>query len=90
MLKDIITTYSDSTRRGALLDIGNSFSNVNTLRDIAGKNALVDCALVMYAGDDPELQSKLSEVLDSRELCSDIEHVRKSILLREKRKSITR
>lgn len=78
-------THADSTRRETLVDIARAFGDEEELKKLATENALVSCALALYADGDEVLMSTLSKYLDVAELREDIKHVRHSEAIRKKR-----
>lgn len=83
MTNDFISNQFDKSRREVLLNVCSLFDNPNYLREIAGENALLDCTLYLLALNNDELKTKLSNVLNIKDLEIDIQHIVKNRELRK-------
>lgn len=61
-------------RREVLLTLTDWLSDVDTLKNVVGRNVTVDCALYMLALKDETLMHNLSSVFSTEELTDDISH----------------
>lgn len=86
MYNDFIKNNSEKTRREVLINVRELLNDVNKLKELAGKNALLDCALYLVAKDDSKLMHRLNYVISTDELIADIKHINKSSDLKEIKK----
>lgn len=86
MYNDFIKNNSEKTRREVLINVRELLNDVNKLKELAGTNALLDCALYLVAKDDPKLMHRLDYVISTDELIADIKHINKSSNLKEIKK----
>lgn len=70
-----LSYFDNRPRREILLTLVNALSNEDCLDEIAGENALLDCALYLVAKHDSELKAHLDAHLDTEDLSRDIRHV---------------
>lgn len=70
-----ITGTINKSRRSVLLEALALFDDMEKLKAVAGKNALLDCTLFMLAKDDPSLMKKLDACIAVDELTQDIKHI---------------
>lgn len=80
----MLRRFMDKTRRAVLIDIAKILQNEKDLKRYAGKNALIDCALLISAENDEELLQRLNRYIDTDELRKDIKHVNHSMQLKRK------
>ena len=72
-----ITGTINKSRRSVLLEALALFDDMEKLKAVAGKNALLDCTLFMLAKDDTSLMKKLDACIAVDELTRDIKHIGK-------------
>lgn len=77
MCKEYICNSADKTRREVLISVFDVLENENKLKELAGKNALLDCALCMAAETDPQYKIVLRKYISPEELKDDIDHIKK-------------
>lgn len=90
MSTNFVVDTADKTRRELLIRVNDLFDNPSELKKLAGSNALLDCALVLFAEGDELRTSVLNTVLDVEQLREDIAHVRRSAEIRAKRREMLR
>lgn len=66
------------SRRDVLLACYEMLNDYNTLVQVVGKDATLDCTLYSIAKHDPVLLKRLNSVLSVSELEEDIKHIVKS------------
>lgn len=86
MCTNFIKNNSDKTRREVLINVRELLNDADKLKALAGTNALLDCALYLVAKDEPNLLSRLENVISTEELFKDITHINKSSSLKDIKK----
>lgn len=77
MVEEFINSTLDKSRREVLINLMNLLNNKASLETVAGKNALLDCALYALAKNDSELLSNLNEFVSVEDLLFDIKHTQR-------------
>lgn len=77
MVEEFINSTLDKSRREVLINLMNLLNNKASLETVAGKNALLDCALYVLAKNDSELLSNLNEFVSVEDLLFDIKHTKR-------------
>lgn len=77
MVEEFINSTLDKSRREVLINLMNLLNNKASLETVAGKNALLDCALYVLAKNDSELLSNLNEFVSVEDLLFDIKHTQR-------------
>jgi hypothetical protein len=65
------------SRRECLLKCSNALKDYNSLMNIAGKNAFIDCTLYLLAKDNEEQLRRLNFCFSVDELLDELKHVQK-------------
>lgn len=81
-----MSEFNTGTRRGTLQNIRALFEDTALLEKIAGTDVEVDCALALFAMNNPELSATLSQYLDVDELIADVKHIDQDMVLRKARR----
>ena len=88
MVKKLLTTSFNETRRTSLVKLSEAFTDMDKLKAIAGKNAYVDVALLSIAREDPILLAKLNTCVNVSDLEADCRKMVNNLAIKRKKSLI--